>query len=267
VLGIEHVSCEAMQPLLQASDNPARTRALQLQQKCDAAGVDGLVFINGYSARGSDEFLLDLADDVNAETLTIAGIDIEHAEVFGDPEEMRAVREAVPYSARTQASGGRYVYKNHSDANLRLPAQRVAESAERLWQINNRYVEQVQGYFREHTQVIGQILVYGHLNPYGVDPHNRVTMSSDDEPAFRACRDFLIEQRAQFYRELAQLCADGAAEFVGGEKTADSEIAIYAALGGPQNAPVALYRRFCQQQQTIASTSPLFSWRTHAPYR
>jgi hypothetical protein len=268
ILGIEHVSSASMQPLLQgASDHPCHARALQLKQKCDAAGVDGLVFISGFSERGSDEFLLDLADDTEAETLSIAGIDIEYAEVFGDPEEMRAVREAVPYTARTQGSSGKWVYKNHSDANIRLAADAVAAGAQQLWQSNCRYVEAVQQYFAAHADIDGQILVYGHLNPYGVDPHNRVTMSSDDEAAFGHCRDFLVEQRAQYYRELAELCSSGKAEFIGGEKSADSEIAIYRALDGPQNAPAALYERFQQQRRTIAAASPLFNWRALPPYR
>ena len=267
ILGIEHVSCAAMHPLLStATDHPSHDRAQQLRRKCEAAGVDGLVFINGFSERSSDEFLLDLADDENAEMLCIAGIDIEHAEEFNDPEEMRAVREAVPYTARTQAPAGRWVYKNHSDANIRMAPGQVAEDAERLWQINSAYVGKVQQYFSENSQVKGQILVYGHLNPYGIDPHNRVTMSADDETAFAECRDFLVEQRAQLYRQLSELCRDSGAEFIGGEKTADSEIAIYRALGGPQYAPAALYQRFQHQQKTIAAASPLFNWRALAPY-
>jgi len=268
ILGIEHVSCASMQPLLQgALDHPCHARALQLRQKCDAAGVDGLVFVNGFSERSSDEFLLDLADDADADNLRIAGIDIEHAQVFGDPEEMRAVREAVPYTARTQASGGRRVYKNHSDANIRIAPGAVAEGVEQLWRINCRYVDSVQDFFAGHPQIEGQILVYGHLNPYGVDPHNRVTMSADDETAFGECREFLVEQRAQYYRELAALCAGGNAEFIGGEKSADSEIAIYRALAGPQHAPPALYDRFRQQCRSIAAASPLFNWRALPPYR
>ena len=180
---------------------------------------------------------------------------------------MRAVREAVPYTARTQASKGKWMYKNHSDANIRLAADAVAAGAEQLWRSNCRYVETVQRYFSEHADVDGQILVYGHLNPYGVDPHNRVTMSSDDEAAFDQCRDFLVEQRAQYYRELAELCASGKAQFIGGEKSADSEIAIYRALDGPQNAPAALYERFQQQRRTITAASPLFNWRALPPYR
>jgi hypothetical protein len=268
ILGIEHVSCAAMQPLLQgAVDHPAHNRALQLQRKCTAAGADGLVFINGFSERSSDEFLLDLADDLDAESLSIAGIDIEFAEVFNDPEEMRAVREAVPYAARTQTGSGKLVYKNHSDANIRLAPDEVAEGSERLWRINSSYVERVQQYFAADPMITGQILVYGHLNPYGIDPHNRVTISADDEDAFKRCRDFLVEQRAQYYRDLAELCSDSKAVFIGGEKSADSEIAIYRALAGPQNAPAALYEHFNQQRQTIAAASPLFNWRALAPYR
>jgi len=194
-------------------------------------------------------------------------MDIEFAEVFNNPEEMRAVREAVPYTARIQAGSRRLLYKNHSDANIRMAPGEVAACAERLWQINQHYVEQVQGYFDRESAVAGQILVYGHLNPYGIDPHNRVTMSADDEDAFNHCRDFLIEQRARYYRDLAQLCTSSGAVFVGGEKSADSELGIYRALGGPENAPTALYERFRQQRQTIAAASNLFNWRALAPYR
>lgn len=268
ILGIEHVSCASMQPLLMgAPDHPAHKRASQLQHKCELAGVDGLVFINGFSERGSDEFLIDLADDADAEALRIAGIDIEHAEIFNDPDEMRAVREAVPYAARTQAGGGRLVYKNHTDANIRMAPDEVGDSAERLWQINCAYVERVQQYFDETADVDGQILVYGHMNPYGVDPHNRVTMSSDDDDAYARCRDFLVDQRARYYRQLSELCQSSKAEFIGGEKSADSEIGIYRALSGPEHAPPTLYRRFRQQQQTIAAAAPLFNWRALPPYR
>ncbi len=268
VLGIEHVSCASMQPLLTgATDHPSHARALQLQEKCSAASVDGLVFINGFSERSSDEFLIDLADDEDAETLSIAGIEIEFAEIFSDPEEMRALREAVPYTARTQASGGRHVYKNHSDANIRMHPDEVSDCAERLWRINCAYVERVQCYFANEPAVNGQILVYGHLNPYGIDPHNRVTMSANDEAAFQRCREFLLEQRAQYYRNLSDLCATSNAVFIGGEKSADSEIGIYLALGGPQNAPAVLYQRFQQQRHCIETASRLFNWRALPPYR
>jgi hypothetical protein len=268
ILGIEHVSCDSMRPLLaQSSDNPAQKRGLGLQQKCKDAGVDGLVFINGYSEQSSDEFLIGLADDADAQEFTIAGIDIDHAEVFNEPEDMRALREAIPYAARTQAPNGRLVYKNHSDATIRMAPDEVQSCSKRLWQINREYVDRVEQYFDQESGVDGQILVYGHLNPYGIDPHNRVTMSSDDEDAYIRSRDFLIEQRAHYYRELAELCSSSNAVFVGGEKSADSEIAIYRALQGPQNAPAALFKRFQLQQKTVRAADRLFNWRALPPYR
>jgi hypothetical protein len=267
ILGIEHVSCASMQPLLKnAADNPVYKRAAELQEKCVAAAVDGLVFVNGLSDLSSDEFLIGLADDQHAEEFTIAGIEVEHAEVFSDPEEMRAVREAIPYAARTQAPGGRFVYKNHSDANIRMPQNDVAANVERMWQINCDYVASVEKHFSQHEEIDGQILVYGHLNPYGVDPHNRVTMSSDDEQAFQRSRSFLVELRAHYYRSLASLCESSNVVFVGGEKTADSELAIYHALGGPGNSPAALRARFNQQRATIKAAASIFSWRAPSLY-
>ena len=57
------------------------------------------------------------------------------------------MREAVPYTARTQASNGKFVYKNHSDANIRMAPDEVAEGSERLWRICRSYVDRVQQYF------------------------------------------------------------------------------------------------------------------------
>ena len=267
ILGIEHVSTGSMQPLLcGAIDHPERKRAAAMQQKCIDAGAGGLVFINGYSERPADEFLIGLADDPQADEYTIAGIGLEHAEIFNDPEAMRALREAIPYTARTQAPGGRMVYKNHSDANIRVSVHAVAAVVEQLWEINRDYIARVEDYFAGNSEIDGQILVYGHLNPYGLDPHNRVTMSSNSKSAFRQACDFLIEQRAQYYRALAALCEDGSAVFVGGEKAADSELGIYDALGGPQNAPAELFKRFKQQQATIQRAAKIFNWRAPPPY-
>ncbi|MDH3763232.1 MAG: hypothetical protein OEU50_19835 [Gammaproteobacteria bacterium] len=267
ILGLEHVSSGSMQPLLRdGSTNPMATKARELKQKCSAAGADGLIFINGFSDRSIDEFLIDLADDSQLDELSIAGIDLEHAEVFADAEQMRAVREAIPYEARMQSPAGKLVYKNHSDANIRVAADDVAACVRQIWKINCDYVAAVEAHFDANPGVDGQILVYGHLNPYGIDPHNRVTLGSDDEAAFQRSRDFLIAERARYYRALAHFCSNSDSTFVGGEKTADSEIAIFQALDGPQNSPVALYRRFQRQQQTVAAAAPMFNWRALPPY-
>ena len=268
LLGLEHVSRQSMRPLLASDANIAITRrARDLEQKIIDAGVDGLVFVNGLSERPIDDFLLGLADDSAAGDYSIAGIGLEFTEVFADAEEMRAVREAIPYAARMQMPAGRLIYKNHSDADIRLAADRVEPGARAAWEINCAYVAAVEAYFAAHDDVAGEILVYGHINPYGLDPHNRVTLSGDDEGAFAAAKAFLVEARADYYRRLAELCADGGAEFVGGEKTADSELAIFAALGGPERAPAALRNRFEQQRAAVRAAAPMFNWRAPQLFR
>jgi hypothetical protein len=143
----------------------------------------------------------------------------------------------------------------------------VFRSVQRIWQINRNYVDTVEGYFDANPDIDGEILVYGHLNPYGIDPHNRVTMNSDDEAAFGRAREFLVEQRARYYQDLDTLCRAGDAVFIGGEKAADSEIAIFQALGGPDKSPPALFRRFERQQATIGAAAVMLNWRALAPYR
>ena len=265
LLGLEHVSLASLGPLLDSGGEQA-ARAADLRRKCLDAGGEGLIFVNGLTGNDIDDFLLGLLDDPACEDPTIGGVSLQHAEIFRSAEEMRLLREAVPYAARMQARRTRFGYKSHSDANIKLDPSHVAAAMTRLWQHNRDYVQRVESYFCEHNEIHGQILVYGHLNPSGVDPHNRVTMHSDDEQAFAECRAFLIEARAQYYRDLAGLCADGEAEFIGGEKTADSEMAIFAALGGPQQAPAALRQRFLQQREKVRSAAQMFNWRAPASY-
>lgn len=265
LLGIEHVSLASMTPLINSGSDQAR-RAIALGETCRAAGGDGVAFITGASNLADDDFLQVLLDDAGAEDWTIGGVSIEHAEVFRDGEQMRLLREAVPYAARMQAPAGNRVYKNHSDANIRLEVDSTAAAMQALWRINTDYVEGVQARFAEDPRLRGEILVYGHLNPQGVDPHNRVTLGSDDDAAFEACRADLVELRANYYRGLADLCGEFNAEFVGGEKTADSEIAIFAALGGPDNAPRALRQRFRMRRAAISRAAALFNWRALPPF-
>ncbi len=267
ILGLEHVSRASMQPLLAVADrNPAGPHARALERKIAAAGADGLIFVSGLGDGSIDDFLGTLLDDAEGERFTLAGIDLEHAEIFNDPEVMRAVREAIPYAARMQRPPRRQVYKNHTDADIRLPLDKVEAAMTRMWQINREYVAAVDAYYRAQDDIDGEILVYGHLNPFGVDPHNRVTMSADDPERFIAAREFLLERRADYYRALAGLCADSDAIFVGGEKTADSELGIYRALGGPDNAPAALRERFRRQRQRVRAAAPLFNWRAPEPF-
>ena len=165
-----------------------------------------------------------------------------------------------------ELNGLRAMLVGGASGMARATAERVAAGVTELWRINTDYVDRVEQHFDANDDIDGSILVYGHLNPYGFDPHNRVTLCSDDRAAFERSREFLVEARADYYRALADFCSAGGAEFIGGEKTADSEIAIYRALGGPERAPAELARRFRQQQATIRAAHPMFNWRALEPY-
>lgn len=267
LLGIEHVTSASMGPLFdEVSDSPIVRRARQLVEKCRQAAADGLIFVNGYSDRSVDEFLYLLVDDAQAEELTIAGISLEHTEIFNDPEQMRELREAIPYAARRLSPDTRFVLKKHTDANIRLNPDRIGESMTLLWQANCRFVSRVEQYFEDSAGLEGQILVYGHLNPYGVDPHNRITLACDDDDIFKQAQQFVIAAREDYYRALRKICDDTGSLFVGGEKGAGSERGIFAAFGGPEHAPAELRDKFNRQRDAIREASILFNWRAPAPY-
>ena len=269
VFGLEHVTVESMTPLLNNSSDPTVLRRCnELRQKCAAADANGIIFVNGFSDSSLDEVLMEMIDDVDSEVLTIAGIDLQHTESFNRPDEMREFREAIPFAARTQQPEGQYLKKGHTDGVIRLNPNQVKLAMHQLWQANMRYVESVQKKFTDSPEVDGQILVYGHMNPYGVDPHNRITMASDNRKALDRCHHELEQYKARFYQELKQICIATDSKFIGGEKGAASESEIIPALGGATQLPEHLAKKLSQQKNQIAKASALFNWRapsTHIP--
>ena len=266
ILGLEHITIDAMQPFVASGDNALTTRAKQLQANCQAANADGLIFVNGYSHLPVDEFLFELVDDIDADELTIANIALDHTEIFKDPDQMRAVREGVPFAARTQAPKGRFIFKYHTDINIRLNQDCVADAMDQLWRANQHYVNSVDQYIKSHTELTGQIIIYGHLNPCGVDPHNRITLASDDAVAYQQAIVDINSLRDEFACTLRALCDDSGCRFIGGEKSAGSEYSLFSAFGGPELAPTLLAAKFKRQFETIKQASALFNWRAIKPY-
>lgn len=266
ILGLEHITVDSMQPFLRSGDNDLIDRAKVLSDNCRAANADGLIFVNGYSDLAVDEFLFSLVDDADAGDFTIAGINLDHTEIFNDPNQMRAIREGVPYAARTQSPKGEYIYKGHTDATVRINPNSVEETVAAIWRANEDYVNSVNGYFSSNEKVRGEILVYGHLNPFGIDPHNRITFASDEKDVYRQAKVQLHQYRDIFYQSLQKVCAASDSEFIGGEKSVASEMEIFPAFGGPEHAPPALKKKIEQQIPRIRAASRLFNWRALAPY-
>ena len=266
ILGLEHITVDSMQPFLRSGDNALINRVKVLSSNCHSSNADGLIFVNGYSDLPVDDFLFSLVDDVDAEEFTIAGISLEFTESFNNPDEMRTIREGVPYAARTQSPKGEYIYKGHTDATVKINPDSVEDTVAALWLANEAYVNSVNDYFSSNEKIRGEILVYGHLNPFGIDPHNRITFACDDEVSYQVAETFLHQQRDNFYRSLQEICEASGSEFIGGEKSVASELEIFPAFGGPDNSPSALKKKFERQVPVIRSASRLFNWRAIAPY-
>ena len=267
ILGLEHLTASSMQPLLDAADNEESRRASRLIQACRNAHADGIMFVTGYSDSPVDGFLERLIDHPGPSEPTLAGISLDNAEMFSDPGQMRSLREAVPFAARTREPEGAFRYKNHTDATIRLNPDRIEEAMTRLWETNQRYVTQIESFIHQHPLLAGDILVYGHMNPYGVDPHNRLTLVSDDSRCMESAIQAVNDLRAAFYRGLGRICEQTGSVFVGGEKGADSERKIIEAFGGFEQLPANLRSKVGLQSAAIRGASSCFNWRAPLPYR
>lgn len=267
ILGLEHVTVSSMQPLLNRGiDNAITKRGRELANKCQQANAEGLIFVNGYSHRSVEDFLFDLVDDPEAEIPAIAGIQLHHTEMFRDPEQMRKLREAIPFAARTQLPDSHYIYKNHTDANFALDPKQVQASMTDFWQSNLEYVESIENYFDSTENLDGEIIIYGHLNPVGIDPHNRITLSSNDKTTFEQAVFYLTRQRNRYFRNVQTVCERYNAKFIGGEKSAGSECKIFPAFDGVEQSPDTLKHKFYRQNRLIKAADALFNWRAIRPY-
>ena len=268
VTGLEHITVESMGPLIH--DSPDWVIALgagALAGMGRAAGADGVMFVSGCISRPADEFLEMIVDNVRSDSFAIAGISLDSAEVFRTADEMRELREAIPFAARVREPEGEFRYKNHTDANVRLNPGNIAGSATALWERNQRYVEGVESLIRGTGGLRGDILVYGHMNPYGVDPHNRLTLSADTQEVMQEAVESATALRAEFYRQLGEMCETTGSRMIGGEKGADSEHAILRAFGNPALAPRELSDKFRRQSETVTASMRNFNWRAFELYR
>ena len=268
LLGIEHLTTQSMQPLIDSGSNPTQVKqALRLVDKCKQAAVDGLVFISGFSELEVDEFLMELVETRKDGSMAIGDVNAEFAEMFSNPEDMREFRESVSFAARTVEPKGEFVYKSHTDANIRINKDSVYTSMSKLWQCSTDFVGAVEHYLGSLPDVQGSVLVYGHLNPYGVDPHNRVTFSCNDEALFIQAKSVIEDLRAEFYRNINEVCIQTHSEFIGGEKSADSEQKIYSSFDSLESVPANLQDRLHHQKRAIQAAAPSLRWRAFPAYR
>ncbi len=266
IFGLEHITVDAMESFLRDSESTLVEKAKRLQNQCESAGADGLIFVNGFTDAPADEFLCRLVDAEQVDHSTLAGIGLEHAVVFTDPEQMRALREGIPYAARMQCSVGQFNYKSHTDVNICLNPDNVERAMRQLWEVNETYVQAVREFLAGHALISGEIIEYGHLNPVGVDPHNRITFSCDDKRLFNEVVAGIEALRNDYFLSLALICRESDSLFVGAEKCAGSEYAIIPVLADSDALPIELAEKFRRQRLMTHAASPIFNWRAIKPY-
>ena len=268
ILGLEHITVESMQPYLNSRMNNLCTKiAMEIAENCESANADGMIFVYGLSELAIDEIISELVDDVSSTNLTIADIDLDYTYYFSDINHMRDLREAVSYAARNQSPKGSYSYKGHTDANIWVDPTKLESSIKIIWQAYLDYVNSVQTYFNSQPLLNGEILIYGHLNPVGFDPHNRITFATEDESLFHHAIDELDEFRNILIRELATICDNTGAVFTGGEKGAGSDHELLLAFDELDAVPRLLYEKFSKQKAVIKNAAHCFNWRALPPYR
>lgn len=268
IIGLEHVTSGSMEPLIQDFSNHVHAkRARQISGKCKEVNADGVLFVNGCTNHSIDEFLQLLIDDSDNDSISIGGIDLASAEIFRTTSEMRELREAIPYAVRMREPHGEYRHKNHTDANIRLNPEQTASGAEDVWNLNQRYVHEMEQLIEETDGLRGNIAVYGHMNPYGLDPHNRLTMAADSIDIINTAKESANQLRSDFYSRLGDICEQTASEMIGGEKGAASEYEIIQAFGGPRSTPSILRKKFYQQADAVSSATHNFNWRAPDLYR
>ena len=267
ILGLEHITVDSMQPLLNSHQGNTSTRiAAEILDQCNAVKADGMIFINGHSELPIDEIISEFVDDLTSENLTMAGIDLDYTYYFPDLDVMRDLREAVSYAIRNQEPKGSFSYKGHTDANIWINPASLEASVKNIWQAYLDYIDHVQNYFKSQPAIKGEILIYGHLNPVGFDPHNRITFATEDKSIYDSAIRQLDGFKNRLTLRLADICESSGSIFTGGEKGAGSDHELLMAFDDPSAAPRPLSTKFKQQCIAIQKASPSFNWRALPPY-
>ena len=268
ILGLEHITVESMQPLLDSQQNNTVVKvAKEIAEQCNSANADGMIFVNGHSQLPIDEIISEFIDDLTTEKLTIAQVDLDWTYYFPNIDLMRDLREAVSYAARNQAPKNSHSYKGHTDANIWINPALLEPSVKIIWQAYLDYIHCVKSFLSSQPLIKGEILIYGHLNPVGFNPHNRITLATENEALFHAAIKELDAFKKTLINELASICEQSESIFTGGEKGAGSDHELLVAFDDPNSIPRELYEKFTRQKAAIKNASPCFNWRALPPYR
>lgn len=237
-----------------------------VQKLLKSSGKNALVFVTGYSHK---EFLEDENNwDENFEVF-LNEFPIEKIHPFDNVDEMRKIREKGPEDAKSQKLkiGEEIVQFQHSestDINVVVNHVNLRKNSELVLICYDEHKKKVLNLLEENKLdgLVGNLNMYGHLNPQGLDLHYRVTIGENDKENLNKAKSQLKKYYNELVQKIAKICQETDSKFTGGEKGAKSNTAILDSLTG-KNISVAndLKERYSLQIKAIENSSPVFNWR------
>ena len=259
IAGLEIITGDALDLLVNHSPNLEGLDLLLTN--CKVANKDSVVFISGFANSNPFENFDDpLGIFVDNKT---SGLCLEQATPFKSLRAMKDIREGAPEQARRQFSDAPFFYKDHTDINVAINPNNISESVKAVITCYENYKTKLEKLIESEEQLDGNVQVYGHINPQGLDPHYRITLVSDDQHIIAAAKNTAKELYAELVQCINAVCKKTGSTICGGEKGIISNIKILNALkANKDDIPEELSYRLEKQQKAITAANPMFNWRS-----
>lgn len=262
--GIEIISGESLQ--LIAKHFPNLSGLQTLISNCKIANKNSVIFISGRAQKNPFENIDDpLRIFVDNKT---SGLSLEQATPFENLQAMKMIREGAPELARRQLADALFSYKDHTDINVVLDRKNIKQGAEAIMECYHSYKIRIQKLIEDTENLKGNVQVYGHLNPQGLDPHYRITLVSEDK---KVVEDATLKAKnfyAMLVQEINLACQKTGATLTGGEKGIISNLKIIDALTqNNQLVPAGLSDLVSKQKSKIEAANKMFNWRAKFAFK
>jgi len=258
VSGLELITQNSLE--LISKHSPNKKILEQLIANCKKAKKNAVIFISGLATKNPLE---DLTDPLNifVDNQT-SGLSLEEATPFTSMATMKVIREGAPELARRQFMDAKFSYKDHTDINVVINLEHCSKSVKAIIKCYEHYKEEIETLIKEENQLRGNVLVYGHLNPQGLDPHYRITICSANESVLLTAKEKAKAAYSNLVKNINQACMETGSKITGGEKGIISNSKIFSSLYHQKSVlPTAFQNQLKKQAMQISQSNIMFRWR------
>ncbi len=261
IAGLEIITGDALNLL--EKETPNLEGLDVLLQNCRTSSKDAVVFISGAAnANPFEDYNDPLGIFVSNE---LSGLSLEQATPFSNLQAMKNIREGAPELARRQFLDAPFCYKDHTDINVQVNLKNTFASTKAIMLCYERYKIKLEQLIESENDLKGNVQVYGHINPQGLDPHYRVTLVSSNKETLDTAEKKARTFYGELVKDISRACKNTGSQICGGEKGIISNMKVLNALKKYEEfIPRELQNRLKQQQKAIAHAHPMFNWRAKA---